>query len=103
MTAAGPLAGRPRWPAVLAWALWALATLGIALIPWLDHLLRQAGRADLVNFTPGATNSVSSRTAGMAAVPRAHQCQRGEGRDPVGVSSSTKLVQDGGDGEAQRR
>jgi hypothetical protein len=44
--------GRPawarRWPAVLAWALWALAVLGIAAVLWFDHLLRQAGRADLV-------------------------------------------------------
>jgi hypothetical protein len=33
---------------VLAWALWALAMLGIAAVFWFDHLLRQAGRADLV-------------------------------------------------------
>jgi len=33
---------------VLAWALWALAVLGIAAVLWFDHLLRQAGRADLV-------------------------------------------------------
>ena len=74
MTAAGPLAGRPRWPAVLAWALWALATLGIALIPWLDHLLRQAGRADLVNFTPGAwlpsLAGVSAGTVGALLASR---------------------------------
>jgi len=41
---------RPRrwWPAGLAWALWALAMLGIVASLWFDHLLRQTGRADLV-------------------------------------------------------
>jgi hypothetical protein len=48
LTQAGRVA-RPRWwPAGLAWALWALAMLGIAAGLWFDHLLRQAGRADLV-------------------------------------------------------
>jgi hypothetical protein len=42
---------RPRWwPAGLAWALWALAMLGIAAALWLDHLLDQAGRADLAQL-----------------------------------------------------
>ena len=32
---AGP--GRPRrWPAGLAWVLWALAMLGLAMFVWLD-------------------------------------------------------------------
>jgi hypothetical protein len=46
----GARAVRPRrwWLAGLAWALWTLAMLGIAAGLWLDHLLRQAGRADLV-------------------------------------------------------
>jgi hypothetical protein len=41
---------RPRrwWLAGLAWALWTLSMLGIAASLWFDHLLRQAGRADLV-------------------------------------------------------
>jgi hypothetical protein len=40
---------RPRWwPGGLAWAMWALAMIGIAAVLWFDHLLRQAGRADLV-------------------------------------------------------
>src|SRR5919197_5469934 len=38
---------RSRWPAVLAWAAWALALLGLAAAAWLDHLLRQAGRPEL--------------------------------------------------------
>jgi hypothetical protein len=46
----GARAVRPRrwWLAGLAWALWTLAMLGIAAGLWWDHLLRQAGRADLV-------------------------------------------------------
>src|SRR5829696_1818964 len=42
-----------RWPAVLAWALWALAILGLLVTAWLDHLLRQAGRPDLAQETAG--------------------------------------------------
>jgi hypothetical protein len=46
---AGP--GRPRrWPAGLAWALWLASLLCLAAVPWLDELLRRAGRADLVQF-----------------------------------------------------
>jgi hypothetical protein len=38
-----------RWHSgVLAWALWALAMLGIATIPWFDHLLRQARQPELL-------------------------------------------------------
>jgi hypothetical protein len=41
----------PRWrPGVAAWALWALALLGVATIPWFDHLLRQAGRPELTQL-----------------------------------------------------
>jgi hypothetical protein len=49
--------GRPararRWLAGVAWALWALAMLGIVAAFWFDHLLRQAGRADLVQVNAG--------------------------------------------------
>jgi hypothetical protein len=45
-------AARMRWwPSVLAWALWLASLLCLAAVPWLDELLRQAGRADLVQFT----------------------------------------------------
>ena len=37
----------------LAWGLWAVAMLALAAGPWLDRLLREAGRADLVQLTPG--------------------------------------------------
>ncbi|HYY82308.1 MAG TPA: hypothetical protein VFD04_24450, partial [Actinomycetes bacterium] len=39
--------GRPAW---LAWGLWALAVLGLATVPWFDHLLRRAGRPDLAQL-----------------------------------------------------
>jgi hypothetical protein len=43
---------RPRWwPGVAAWALWALAMLGLAAVPWLDSLSRQAGRPDLAQLS----------------------------------------------------
>src|SRR3954454_3748935 len=66
---------RPRWrPDVLAWALWVPATLGIALVSWLDHLMRQAGLARLVRFTPGAwlpvVASVSAGTVGALVASR---------------------------------
>ena len=42
----------PRWwPAAVAWALWGMAMLTLAAVPWLDGLLRRAGRADLVQLT----------------------------------------------------
>jgi hypothetical protein len=43
--------GRPRrWPAVLAWGLWGLAMLGLAVMPWMDRLTIQADRADLTGW-----------------------------------------------------
>jgi hypothetical protein len=46
---------RRRWrPGVLAWVLWALATLSLALIFWFEHLLRQAGRPELALTTEPA-------------------------------------------------
>jgi hypothetical protein len=42
----------PPWgPAGLAWGLWLTCLLCLAAVPWLDELLRRAGRADLVQFT----------------------------------------------------
>ena len=53
MTSAAGL-GRPHWwPGLAAWVLWALAMLGLTVVPWLDSLLRQAGRPDLAAFVPG--------------------------------------------------
>jgi hypothetical protein len=38
---------------MLAWGLWALVMLGLAVVAWLDHLLRQAGRPELVSLDIG--------------------------------------------------
>jgi hypothetical protein len=72
---AGP--GRPRrWTAGLAWGLWlANLLLCLAVVPWLDQLLRRAGRADLVQFVlpdvaiPVLT-VVSSATVGAVVAAR---------------------------------
>jgi hypothetical protein len=52
-------AGRTRrWPPAVAWALWTLAVLGLAVPVWVDHLLRAAGRPDLVVVIPSAISPV---------------------------------------------
>jgi hypothetical protein len=48
---AAPAGRSRRWTARLAWALWVLTLLGLVAVPWLDRLLRQAGRPDLVQLT----------------------------------------------------
>jgi len=62
------------WPAGLAWALWALAVLGFATVPWFDHLLRQAGRPELIQFNasgvPFVLAVVSAATAGAVLASR---------------------------------
>jgi hypothetical protein len=47
MTRGGRPAWAYQWPAGLAWALWALAMLGIPVTVWLDQLLRRAGMPEL--------------------------------------------------------
>jgi hypothetical protein len=69
------------WPAGLAWALWALAILGLAVLVWLDQLLRQAGQPELVVLTPTALapvlGAVSVATVGALVASR-------RSRHPVG-------------------
>jgi hypothetical protein len=66
--------GRRWWPGVLAWTLWALAMLGLAAAAWFDHLLRQAGRSELVQLDArGVTvvlGAVSAATAGAVLASR---------------------------------
>jgi hypothetical protein len=58
-------AARMRWwPGALAWALWALGMLGLAAVPWMDRLLRQVGRADLVQLTPDTAAPVLALVSG---------------------------------------
>src|SRR5512132_2684900 len=63
---------RPRWwPGVVAWTLWALAMVACLVIPWLDRLLVQAGRPDLVQWDlrPGVA-AVSAATVGAVLASR---------------------------------
>jgi hypothetical protein len=59
---------------VLAWALWVLVLLGLAVALWLDHLLRQAGRPDLVSTdadaVPYVLALVSAATVGAVVASR---------------------------------
>src|SRR5215217_5644624 len=55
---------RPAWPVVSAWTLWLLTILTLAAVPLLDRLLRQAGRADLVQLTPGTAFPVVAMVSG---------------------------------------
>jgi hypothetical protein len=72
----------PRWwPAGLAWALWALAMLGIAAGLWWDHLLRQAGRTDLVQANG---NVLAWLLAGMSAPTVGAVLAARRPRHPVG-------------------
>jgi len=66
-------AGPRWWPAGLAWALWALALLGLAAVAWLDHLLRLAGRPELtwLQAVPLVLAVVSAATVG--AVQASHR------------------------------
>jgi hypothetical protein len=63
-----------RWPARLAWLLWALAVLGLVLLIWLDQLLRQTGRPELVVLVPSAVppllGTVSTATVGALVAGR---------------------------------
>jgi hypothetical protein len=63
-----------RWAAALAWALWALTMFGLAATAWLDQLLRQAGRPELVQLNAGGIpmvlGAVSAATAGAVLASR---------------------------------
>ena len=70
-----------RWPAALAWALWALTLLSLATAAWLDRLLGQAGRSDLASLTAGHLPSIVA--AVIAATVRAVVATR-RPRHPAG-------------------
>ena len=70
-----------RWLAVLAWPLLALELLLLAAVPWLDHLIRQAGRPDLATLEPfGIPPTVAALTAGAVGAVLASR----RPRHPVG-------------------
>jgi hypothetical protein len=64
-----------------AWALWALAMLGVATLPWFDHLLRQAGRAELAQLD---ASTVPAVLAAMVAVTVGAVVAGRRPRHPVG-------------------
>jgi len=71
----GPRRVRRWWPGTLAWALWGLAMAGVAGIAWFDHLVRQAGRTDLVQLltasgVPYVLAVLSGTTAGAVLASR---------------------------------
>src|SRR5512132_480305 len=75
--------GRPRrWAAGLAWGLWGLAILGLAVVPWMDRRLRQAGRPDLVALVPG--NVVGPVVAAVSAATVGALLASRRPRHPVG-------------------
>jgi hypothetical protein len=63
-----------RWPAALAWGLWALTMLCLAVLPWLDRLLRQARRPELTPLASDAAalvlGVVSAATVGAVLASR---------------------------------
>ena len=71
MTPAARLAQPRRWPGAVAWTVWALAMVAWLVIPWLDQLLRRAGRPDLTQWDlrPGVA-LVSAATVGAVLASR---------------------------------
>jgi hypothetical protein len=63
---------RPRWwPGGAAWALWALAMLGMAATFWLHQRLVQVGRPELMSLDPLLfVAMVSAATAGAVVASR---------------------------------
>jgi hypothetical protein len=70
-----------RWPAGLAWALWALAMLSLGVIWWLDHLLRQLGWADQA---PLGAEVIAPVLAAMSAATVGAVLASRRPRHPVG-------------------
>ncbi len=91
---------RMHWrPAGLAWALWALAMLGLATVPWFDHLLREAGRPDLAQLdasgVPAVLAIVSATTVGAVLASRRPRHPVGWLLLGLGLSVSASGVADG--------
>jgi hypothetical protein len=72
VTPAARLLVQPRqWSGVVAWALWLLVLLGMAVGFWLEDLLRQAGWADPLDTAVGPTvAAVSAATVGAVLAGR---------------------------------
>jgi hypothetical protein len=75
MAVAVTLGTRTRWrPALLAWGLWTLNLLSLVVLVWLDQLLRQTGRPELVVLNPTAfapvLGAVTTATVGAVVASR---------------------------------
>jgi hypothetical protein len=74
VSAAGRSAWARWWPTGLAWALWTLALLGVATVPWFDRLLRQAGRPELTQLhaitLPSVVAALIAATVGAVLAGR---------------------------------
>jgi hypothetical protein len=66
---------------VLAWALWTLVILGVATLPWFDHLLRQARRPELTQLN---ASSIPMVLAAMVAAAVGAVLAGRRPRHPVG-------------------
>jgi len=59
---------------LLAWGLWTLNLLGLVVVVWLDQLLRQTGRAELVVLNPTAfapvLGAITTATVGAVVASR---------------------------------
>jgi hypothetical protein len=88
-----------RRPARLAWALWALAVLGLAAISWFDRLLRAAGRPELAQLdasgVPAILAIVSATTVGAVLASRRPRHPVGWLLLCLGLSVSASGVADG--------
>jgi hypothetical protein len=84
---------------VAAWALWALAILGVAIIPWFDHLLRQAGRPELVQLdastVPDVLAALVAATVGAVLAGRRPRHPVGWLLLALGLSVTASGVVDG--------
>lgn len=99
MIPAARRARMPRWLTVLPWALWALALLGLATIPWFDHLLGAAGRPELAQLNPSGVPAVlaivSAITVGAVLASRRPRHPVGWLLVGLGLSVSASAVADG--------
>ncbi len=88
-----------RRPAGLAWALWALAMLGLVAIPWFDHLFRAAGRPDLAQLdasgVPAVLGILSATTVGAVLASRRPRHPVGWLLLGLGLSVSASGIADG--------
>ena len=86
----------PRWSGVLAWAVWALTMLGLAVAAWLDDLQRQAGSPETA-WLPRPQRSLAGGGG-----------ERGHGRGagwqpPPGAPGGLAAARPGAAGGGQRR